>query len=126
MKKSLLIGINYKKAHEQNSNVSQLYGCINDTLRIASLLMDAYNYNKNDITILRDDFQTKPIFLPTRDNILQNLNKIIEESKDLSEITIYYAGHGSSINDVGIKDEKISKDEIIVPCDVMTFEYINR
>ena len=123
MKKALLIGINYAKAHKENSGISQLYGCINDALGFANVLMDAYDYDKKNIKVLRDDFETKAEYLPTRENIMKNLAEIIEASKDSSELSIYYAGHGSNVWDNN-SDEKDRKDEILVPCDIMTNGFI--
>ena len=64
MKKALLIGIDYIKIPDITLN-----GCINDTINIKNSLIDAYDYDINNITMLRDD-ETRPVLQPTRENII--------------------------------------------------------
>lgn len=112
-KKSLLIGINYVK-----TPYVRLNGCINDILNMSGILMDAFNYHIENITMLRDD-TTNPNYLPTKKNILFQLNNLIQQSEQLSEIWIHYSGHGSQIRDVN-GDEIDGRDEIIIPSDYNT------
>lgn len=109
VKRALLIGINY-----YNSN-SELHGCINDVMSMNNLLIDAYGYNKTDICVLRDD-KMDNYEMPTKSNILKQLNKLVELSKEGDEIWIHYSGHGSYIRDKN-GEEYDGKDEIILPCD---------
>lgn len=116
MKKALLIGINYSSLGE-----GRLHGCINDTVAIKNMLVDAYGYSVNDIKILRDDVDpvSESSFLPSRSNILSSLNTLMNESSSLDEIWIHYSGHGSYISDTN-DDEYDGHDEIIIPCDYQT------
>ena len=66
-KKALLIGCNYSS--DPNN---KLYGCISDVVNMSNTLVDAFDYDLNNITILRDDSKTQNN-LPTRSNILNNL-----------------------------------------------------
>ena len=109
-KKALLIGINYYDTPENKLN-----GCINDTVNLRNMLIDAYGYDSNNIAVLRDD-AADSINKPTRANILSNLINIIAQSAQLKEIWILYSGHGSQIRDMN-GDEKDGLDEIIVPSD---------
>jgi hypothetical protein len=109
-KKALLIGINYYDTPENKLN-----GCINDTVNLRNMLIDAYGYDSNNIAVLRDD-AADSINKPTRANILSNLSAIIAQSRSLQEIWILYSGHGSQIRDMN-GDEKDGLDEIIVPSD---------
>lgn len=109
VKRALLIGINYL-----NSD-AKLYGCINDVMSMNNLLIDAYGYNKSNITILRDD-NADGYEMPTKANILNKLNQIVSFSNYGDEIWIHYSGHGSYIKDTN-NDEYDGKDEIILPCD---------
>jgi len=112
-KKALLIGCNYFK--DQNN---RLYSCINDVINITNTLVDAFDYDLNNITVLRDD-STSSLIVPTRSNILSNLKALALQSSQLSEIWIYYSGHGSQVQDKN-GDENDKLDEVIVPVDFKT------
>lgn len=109
VKRALLIGINYF-----NTN-TRLYGCINDVMAMNNLLIDAYGYNKTNICVLRDD-NMSGYDMPTKENILKELNKLVSLSNQDDEIWIHYSGHGSYIRDTN-GDEYDGRDEIIIPCD---------
>ena len=79
MKKALLIGINYTDL----SGMS-LKGCINDIINVRNMLLDAYNYDSDNITILRDDDKIK-FLQPTYSNIIEQLLLLVDESKNLEE-----------------------------------------
>lgn len=112
MKKALLIGINYN-----NDDSARLYGCINDVISLGNMLMDAYSYEEKNITILRDDEEGESKnMLPTKKNIINNINTLINESPKLRELWIHYSGHGSYINDNN-NDERDRRDEVILPSD---------
>ena len=98
---ALLIGCNYA------NTTNPVKGCTVDVIQIKGILIDAYQYNINNITLLRDDDTSN---LPTKESILVNLNKIISSSYNYSEIFIYYSGHDSEF----IKN---NDNTIIVPCD---------
>ena len=114
-KKALIIGCNYP-----NDPNHQLYGCINDASNIANTLVDAFDYDLNNIMVLRDDFATN---VPTRNNILYHLNKLVRESSKLTEIWVFYSGHGSKIRDLN-NDETDGLDEVIVPTDFLRSGFI--
>mgnify|MGYP000415400555 CR=1 FL=1 len=114
-KKALIIGCTYPK--DPNN---QLYGCINDATNIANTLVDAFDYDLNNIVLLRDDFATN---VPTINNILHHLNKLVQESSKLTEIWFSYSGHGSKIRDTN-NDESDGLDEVIVPTDFLRSGFI--
>ena len=113
MKKALLIGINYTSL----PNVS-LSGCINDTINMRNMLVDAYGFGLSNITHLRDDTidKTKQ---PTRENIINNLKALALQSANIEELWIHYSGHGSQVRDVN-SDEDDKEDEILIPIDYQT------
>ena len=116
-KKALLIGCNYS-----TDSKNKLYGCINDTINMSNTLVDAFDYDLNNITILRDDSKNSNN-LPTRSNILNNLNTLVNNSSNLTEIWFHYSGHGSQIKDKN-NDESDGLDEVIVPTDFKTVGFI--
>jgi len=115
MKFALLIGCNYIKVPN-----SRLYGCINDIINIKNMLIDAYDYNASNIIMLRDDNKN---ILPTRNNIINHLTNVINESHKYNELWIHYSGHGSRIIDNNY-DENDGYDEVVVPCDFQTEGFI--
>lgn len=115
MKFALLIGSNYI-----NVPNSRLYGCINDIINIKNMLIDAYDYNSSNIIMLRDDNKN---ILPTRNNIINHLTNVINESDKYEELWIHYSGHGSRIIDNNY-DENDGYDEVVVPCDYIQEGFI--
>jgi hypothetical protein len=107
MKKALLIGINYLQ-----TNIS-LNGCIDDIVNMNAVLKDVYKYDQ--ITVLRDDIAS-PDTLPTRNNIMTALAKLIVDSVNCSEIWIHYSGHGARVRDLN-GDEVSKLDSVLVPMD---------
>lgn len=110
LKKALLIGINY-----YDTPAAELQGCINDVVNMRNMLIDAYGYEPQHITVMRDD-ALNVVDKPTTSNIMKQLSTIISESASLAEIWIHYSGHGSQIRDTN-GDESDRKDEVIVPSD---------
>lgn len=109
MKKALLVGINYY------NTPYRLYGCINDAVNLKELFVSRLGYLSSNITILRDD-EPSPIVQPTRNNIINELIKIVADSAKCSEICICYSGHGSQMPDRNM-EESDRMDELIVPLD---------
>lgn len=110
MKKAVLIGINYI-----NDQQLRLNGCINDAVAMGNMLMDAYDYPKTNITMLRDDLQNSQ-YLPTAANIVRELRAAVAQSSELEELWIHYSGHGTYMRDYQ-GDERDGKDELIAPLD---------
>lgn len=109
-KKAVLVGINYSSIPGIT-----LRGCINDVVNMSHTLTDAFDYDINNITVLRDDIQNANLS-PTRNNILSQLVNLVNQSANLSEIWFHYSGHGSQIRDTN-SDETDGLDEVIVPVD---------
>jgi hypothetical protein len=109
-KKALLVGCNYTSIPS-----IRLQGCINDVININEVLTAAFDYNINNITILRDDNNVASL-MPTRANILNNLQNLVNQSANLKEIWFHYSGHGSQVRDAN-GDEADGLDEVLVPID---------
>ena len=117
MKKALLIGINYYSVPGNTLN-----GCINDIKNMSTILTSKFGYDASNVTMLRDDATTLSM-MPTRANMLAQLNALIAASANYSEIWIHYSGHGSQVIDRN-GDEKDGLDEVIVPVDFRKNGYI--
>jgi hypothetical protein len=81
-----------------------------------NLLIDAYNFDKSNIKMLRDDSENS-LLMPTYENIMRELNDIACSNND--EVWIQYSGHGSQI-----LDSDNTLDDVIVPIDFMKTTYI--
>jgi hypothetical protein len=101
-KKALLIGINYTNTD------NELYGCINDTINMQEMLSSKLNYKV--FTLLTDKTTNKP----TKQNIINELTKLLVESKSGDNLFFLFSGHGINTSDVN-KDELDGNDELIVP-----------
>jgi hypothetical protein len=99
------IGINYV------GTPNQLRGCIND-------ITNSSNFYKNKFPDLQCSFLTDDtVTKPTRENIINQLIRILSISQSGDTIILHYSGHGTNIRDNN-KDEKDGKDECIVPIDL--------
>lgn len=106
MKKAVLIGIDYI-----NNQKAALRGCVNDIITVRNMIIDAYDYDAENIAILRDDDMN--FIQPTRANILQQLNQVADTSDSLEEFWLHYSGHGSLLQDQNSKNGGLRN--IIVP-----------
>jgi hypothetical protein len=113
-KHALLIGINYVNTEHQ------LDGCIDDIINARNMLIDAYDYEKQNIIMLRDDV-VEPSSLPTYENIMKELDKLVSNSNVCSEIWIQYSGHGAVL---GNDDSTKNSSDVLVPCDLQNQKYI--
>jgi hypothetical protein len=120
-KKALLIGITYK-----NDENNRLFGCINDTYLMRSILFDKFNVSMNNFTLMNDDFPNWSLFFPTYDNIIRQLNNFINEinKNNTSCAYIFYSGHGYQLRDKN-GDELDGYDEQIVPVDFQNKGFIS-
>jgi FtsZ-binding cell division protein ZapB len=108
MKSALLIGINYVNTPEQ-----RLYGCINDVQQMSKMLTEIYEYDNIRLLI---DTDINSLNQPTKNNILNEMKKIIMSSQQNDEIWIHFSGHGTQVTDRN-GDERDGRDECIVPSD---------
>lgn len=107
-KYAVIIGINYK-----NTTI-ELSGCMNDANSIKTFLLEKCNYTNNNVRMLSENS-----ILPTRENIISELNNLVQQAIDenLTELWFSYSGHGSNIVSTTESD---NKDEVLVPLDYPT------
>lgn len=103
-KKALLVGINYR------NTPYELYGCINDTKNIQTLLQNKFDYK--NFNLLTDNTSIKP----TKQNIIKELTNLLVNSKAGDNLFFLFSGHGSYMVDKN-GDELDSRDEVIFPID---------
>jgi hypothetical protein len=90
---------------------SNLEGCVNDAEEVKALVAAKYGFTDNKyITFIKNQECS-------RERILKELNKLIDESQSGDIVFIYYAGHGSQVYN-SLSDEEDKMDESMVPADI--------
>lgn len=100
--KAVLIGINYE------GQQGQLSGCHNDVKNIKKYLMKNQGFKEKDMIILMDDGRHH---LPTKKNILEAFDRVVEYSNAGDVVFIHYSGHGGRVRDTS-GDEADGYDEV--------------
>ncbi len=115
-KHALIIGINtYKPANAIIStskaarNWRNLDGCVNDAMAVKDMVMAKYAFPDAAIKTLFNEEAS-------REAILTQLKNLVRTAEKGDVVFIYYAGHGSQVNN-SLSAELDKKDETIVPAD---------
>jgi hypothetical protein len=130
-KHALLVGINYI------NTTCQLKGCINDINEVRNILI-SHCFNSSSITILTDDQEhlnnitnLENIKPPTKNNILNEFKKLLQNSNIGDILFFQYSGHGVLIPDtIGHKinnnDEAIYCSDDLIILDYEFKNYIDK
>jgi hypothetical protein len=113
-KKSLFIGINY------TGTSGELRGCINDVVNIKAFVTQNFGFptDAQHMRTLTDDNASA---MPTKQNILEAMQWLVQGAQAGDSLFFHYSGHGGSQKDVSPeKDEADGKDETLIPCDYQT------
>jgi len=106
------VGINY--TGQQNP----LSGCVNDANDIYQFLIEQYRYPHSNIILLTDD-NPDPHSKPTRENLLNSMRWLVEDSHADDALFVHYSGHGGRVRDMD-GDELDGFDDVIFPLDYKT------
>lgn len=106
-RRAVLIGINYE------GQQGELSGCHNDVKNIKKYLISQQGFKEKDMLILMDDGRHNQ---PTRKNILDAFDRIVQYSKAGDVVFIHYSGHGGRVRDTS-GDEADGYDETLIPLD---------
>ena len=80
---ALIVGVSeYKNA---GPNLQNLDMPAKDAERLASLLVDKYTFDPNDVTLLKN---------PTREDLINELEQLDDKITNKDNLLIFYAGHG--------------------------------
>ena len=101
-KKAVLIGINYE------GQQGELSGCHNDAMNIKRYLMKNQGFEEKDMIVLMDDGRHH---LPTKKNILEAFDRLIDYSQPGDVVFVHYSGHGGRVRDTS-GDEADGYDEV--------------
>jgi hypothetical protein len=103
------IGINY--IGQQN----QLHGCIDDAHDIRNFLIWRYHYRPENVMILTDDLPDRTQH-PTRENMINAMQWLVEGATRHDSLFFHYAGHGGQTAGADVDPEK-GYDDVIFPVD---------
>ena len=107
---ALLVGIEYL------GTPNALPGCHRDVNNMRNLLQGSLNYNTPNISVVTENSGIQP----TRQNILQQLDALVERciAKSAEQAFIYFSCHGNQIVDQnGDESTTDHLDEVLVPLD---------
>lgn len=106
-RRAVLIGINYE------GQQGELSGCHNDVKNINKFLRKEQGFHQSDMMILMDDGSSTP---PTRRNIMDAFDQVVQNSTAGDVVFIHYSGHGGNVPDES-GDEEDGYDETLIPVD---------
>lgn len=114
VKRALLIGANYV-----NSG-NRLYGCVNDVTNIRTFLLNytpPLGYSAENITLMTDDITLtpNPSLLPTKENILAEMRRLVELTQEGDTLYIHYSGHGEQQYDPNRGSYLNGNDDCLLP-----------
>lgn len=114
VKRALLIGANY--VNSQN----RLYGCVNDVTNVKTFLLDyspPLDYSPENITLMTDDvtLTPNPSLLPTKNNILTEMRRLVGLTQKGDTLYIHYSGHGEQQCDPSRGSYLNGNDDCLLP-----------
>ncbi|EIM89343.1 uncharacterized protein STEHIDRAFT_138309 [Stereum hirsutum FP-91666 SS1] len=114
-RRALLIGIRYKG----NREYGVLPGTYDGVDAFWTLLVDKLKYQPDDITIMKDDPETKDSLQPTEVNIRWELQALVEGAMPKDRFTLLYCGHSRQIpvEEKGDHHEEDNMNEAIITSD---------
>ncbi|TCD69528.1 Ca(2+)-dependent cysteine protease [Steccherinum ochraceum] len=122
--KALLIGINYTRSLEIEG-FEKLYTPQNDVQTFKQLLLDVYGFKPEDIVVMTDRAGTNIALVPTRANILREMESFVRGAQPGDSFVFMYAGHSDQVkNRTGTEDDAM--DEVILPVDHQGIEKEHR
>jgi len=111
-KKALLIGIK----DDTDENTVELAGPHRDVLALKQLLIDAYGYEEENITIMLDGGKVDERLTPTRANILREIKNLVQGAQAGDRFLFHFSGHSKQITNItGTEDDGM--DEALVTSD---------
>lgn len=113
--RAVLVGINYYNTQHK------LSGCINDVYRVADILRNVYKFPNSNIVILTDDHHYNSAGYPSKVNIVDALNTLVNSTKPGDVAVFHYSGHG-----VLFKPQHDPLGDALVPADVLNRGYYDK
>ena len=108
-KRALVVGINDYR-HWHRAGFGDLSFCRSDATAFAQLLVDAFMFSENDITVFEDAEAT-------RQAILDGIQLLLSQSAAGDVVCLFFAGHGDRVPQNGLNTVSPRYYETIVPFD---------
>lgn len=105
-KLAFLVGINYA------NTANELGGCLNDANEIFKKLVQEFDFQSRDIQLLLEE-------VATRKNIIDGLERLVNDLEPGDLGVFSYSGHGTLTADLPPIEEEDMLDEAIVPFDAV-------
>ncbi|KIY68181.1 hypothetical protein CYLTODRAFT_489998 [Cylindrobasidium torrendii FP15055 ss-10] len=114
---ALLIGINYKST-EQPQATHELTVSHQNVKEIQALLVEAYQYDPANITVMLDIYGIDPSLQPTRKNILRQIDTFVSAGSARDHFFFLYCGHTDQVqNDNNTEEDGMDECLIPLPCE---------
>lgn len=107
-KKALLIAVR----SVDKKGFLPLWHAHEDAESLKRLLIDNFNYPEANVVLMKDDVKLPKHLWPTRDNILEQITKMVANASANDRFFFYYSGHGSQVT-CQHHTETDGKDEVI-------------
>jgi len=117
-KRALLIAISYRELTGYELAYSHVY-CDN----LYFFLVKHMGWKPANIRVMKDDNSIGPRYRPTRENIMRELIKLSNKTKEGDLSIVYFTGLGSRIDDKD-GDDSDGKDDVLVPIDYQSAGFI--
>jgi hypothetical protein len=106
-KRALIVGCNYRGTQHA------LKGCINDAKCLAYCLQTRFGFRPEDCVLMMDD-APDPRLLPTRENMLAGMQRLVAGTHAGDRLFFSFSGHGSQTADWA-GDEADGYNETLIP-----------
>eukprot|EP00746_Dinoflagellata_sp_MGD_P003647 gnl/MRDRNA2_/MRDRNA2_107068_c0_seq1.p1 gnl/MRDRNA2_/MRDRNA2_107068_c0~~gnl/MRDRNA2_/MRDRNA2_107068_c0_seq1.p1 ORF type:complete len:1812 (+),score=449.39 gnl/MRDRNA2_/MRDRNA2_107068_c0_seq1:383-5437(+) len=110
-RKALIVGVNYPTSH------APLKGSINDAWNIQCLLRYTLQYPEDNVRLLLDSSDGRSVpqeRLPTKENILNGLNWLVQGAQPGDNLMLFFSGYGAQHPRTAKTDQY---EAYVVPCD---------
>jgi len=114
-KKALLIGINYL------GTANKLSGCIQDARNQYQVLTEHFGFKEENVRLLTED-QNLDETEPTKRNMLDGIQWLMEGAQEGDVLFFHYSGHGSQVPDP-TGEEEDGQNECLCPVDCMFHDW---
>lgn len=124
-KKALVIGVNYAGTE------AELRGPVNDAIRWVQVLTKQCGFRRDSVIAMIDEYPSgeavedddENYSLPTKENIMQGLNWLVQDVVEGDVILFVFCGHGVQIPDSMLASDTDRLEEAICPIDWDEFDW---
>src|SRR5437762_9014364 len=101
-KYAVILGINDYYLKPGVKHGSSLHGCVNDANAIRGLLINRFGFSPQNIQMLYNENVT-------RENVLDQIHKVLQKCKPGDAFVFFYSGHGAWMSNPANKFDAVKK-----------------